>query len=341
MSRRKAAVTIAIDLDQPGKQIGAIRIAHSSDDSAYGGILIPVISIRNGSGPRILGLAGVHGDEFEGQIAWTKIARMLDTGSVRGHLVIIPALNVPATLAGRRVSPLDDVNLNRCFPGDRLGTPTQRMAHIVEHDLLPQFDSVIDIHSGGRSVLYLPGPTVTADPDPSAHAERLDLLRVFGSPVGYVFDESGGGHAALNGACRRAGVKRLGSEMGGGGGVCPVAVRQTEAGILRVLAHWGALAAGVINGLPAPSDTRLLRRGGPMSDHYLYADEAGVFEPFVDLGVSVRAGQEVGQILFPDIPWRDPLVLRTRAHGVVIARRALGCAARGDGLIVLGEDLAG
>ena len=36
----------------------------------------------------------------------------------------MPALNLPAVLAGTRVSPMDQVNMNRAFPGDPRGTPT-------------------------------------------------------------------------------------------------------------------------------------------------------------------------------------------------------------------------
>ena len=43
---------------------------------------------------------------------------------VRACIIIVPALNMPAYRAGTRVSPIDQVNLNRVFPGDRNGTTT-------------------------------------------------------------------------------------------------------------------------------------------------------------------------------------------------------------------------
>jgi predicted deacylase len=46
---------------------------------------------------------------------------------VRGQLIILPALNFPASQAGTRTSPIDGVNLNRAFPGDpqRLASPSR------------------------------------------------------------------------------------------------------------------------------------------------------------------------------------------------------------------------
>lgn len=332
-------MNIDIDIEKDGKQTGYIRLSHSTDESAYGWILIPVVSIRNDDGPRILCLGGVHGDEFEGQIAWTKLAQRLQAKDICGHILIIPAMNVPAALVGTRVSPLDGVNLNRCFPGNPRGTPTERIAHLIEKELLPRFDFVIDIHSGGNSLLYLPGPSITLDPDPVSQARMLDILKAFGAPIGHVFDESGGGDAALIGACRRAGIQRLGSEMGGGGAVSPENVAATDAGILRVLAHMGAIKQDLLADLPPSATTRLLRRSNPLGVHYIYAEEAGVFEPFVDLEEEVYEGQSVGQMLFPETPWRAPVECRARSNGIVICRRAKGRTGRGDGVIVLGQDI--
>jgi len=332
-------VIIDIDLDRPGKQTGYIRIAQSSDDSAYGWILIPVVSLRNGDGPRILCVGGVHGDEFEGQIVWTRLARELRPEAVAGHILIIPALNVPAAIAGRRVSPIDGVNLNRCFPGNPRGTATERIAHIVEAELLPRFDLVIDIHSGGNSSVYLPGPTITLDPDPVAQAEMVRLLTIFGGPQAFVFDESGGRDAAMIGACRRVGMRRLGSEMGGGGNASPATIAATDVGVRRVLTHLGAIS-GELAAEPSTSPTRLLRRFKPLSEHYHYADEGGVFESLVELGDSVAAGAPLGRIVFPDTPWREPVPCRSQTDGIVICRRAKGRTARGDGVVILGEAMA-
>ena len=41
-------------------------------------------SVKNGSGPTILFTGGVHGDEYEGQIAISRLARTLDPATVQG-----------------------------------------------------------------------------------------------------------------------------------------------------------------------------------------------------------------------------------------------------------------
>src|SRR5262245_57660274 len=102
-----------IDYHADGKQSDCLRLPHSTDLSAYGWVPIPLVCIKNGEGPTVLLIAGNHGDEYEGQIALASLARETEMDHVRGRLLIIPALNFPAVSAGRRVSPLDEGNLNR------------------------------------------------------------------------------------------------------------------------------------------------------------------------------------------------------------------------------------
>ena len=61
--------------------------------SAYGWVPIPVAYIKNGEGPRVLLMAGNHGDEYEGQVALGKLIRSLAAEEVRGRIIILPSAN--------------------------------------------------------------------------------------------------------------------------------------------------------------------------------------------------------------------------------------------------------
>src|SRR5690606_5421300 len=117
-------VTSTVDFAAPGKQDGGLRVPHSVTRRAYGVIPVPVAVLNNGEGPQILLTGGTHGDEYEGQVVLTRLIRQLRAEDIRGRLIVIPALNTPAAIAGTRVSPLDEGNLNRAFPGDPNGGPT-------------------------------------------------------------------------------------------------------------------------------------------------------------------------------------------------------------------------
>lgn len=89
----------------------------------------------------------------------------LDPDDVSGRIIIVPALNYPAFRAGTRTSPIDRGNLNRSFPGRPDGSVTEKIADYVTRQLLPLADIVLDFHSGGRTLDFLPYAAAHELPD--------------------------------------------------------------------------------------------------------------------------------------------------------------------------------
>src|SRR5690349_9910953 len=143
-----------IDYEKEGKQIGFLGVPQSTNTAGWATQYLPIAVIKNGSGPTALLFGGNHGDEYEGTVTLPKLARALDPAQVNGRIIMIPMLNSPAGQAGTRLSPVDGKNMNRAFPGERNGTITSMVAHYVYNALFPLSDLVIDIHSGGRSILF-------------------------------------------------------------------------------------------------------------------------------------------------------------------------------------------
>ena len=332
MAQTTSRITSEIDLNREGKQVGFLRLPHSVHRSAYGWIPIPVACIGNGSGPRVLLMAGNHGDEYEGQVALSRVLRETEAADVRGRLVFLTSANFPAALAGTRTSPIDDGNLNRSFPGDPDGGVTAQIAFYIEHVLLPQCDYVFDLHSGGSSLMYVPSGLCRRHDDPARMAHALALLTAFGAPMSYVADAPQGGDRTLTAAASRRGVMHMGSELGGGGTLSIGALRTAQEGIRRVLRLIGALGEGVA--VPPAPATRLLQVRG--ADYFVYAGDGGLFEPLVDVGDEVAAGQEAGIIHFHDTPWREPATALFRRAGTVLCKRMPCRTERGDCLFHLG-----
>lgn len=330
---RKSRIDCELDLAREGRQTGFLRYPYSTHESAYGWLPIPIVSLRNGSGPTILVVGGNHGDEYEGQITVARLCRELPIEAVSGQLILLPLANLPAALAGRRVSPLDQGNLNRSFPGDPDGGPTAAIAYHIETELVSRADLVIDLHAGGSSLEYIPSALVHAHAEPEPHASAMRLLEVFGAPIGYVVQQPQGEDRTLMGAADRRGIPCLGAELGGGGSLSVSSARIAYEGTCRILEHLGVASIAA----PGAGPVRLLDVGG--SDYYVYAPEDGVFEPLVDLGDEVVAGREAGRIHFPETPWRDPVVTCFARTGVVFCRRVPARTRRGDCLFHLGTDI--
>lgn len=325
----------ALDYHAHGKQSDCLRLPYSSDMSAYGWIPIPLVCINNGPGPTALLVAGNHGDEYEGQIALSSLAREIQAHDVSGRLVILPALNFPAVAAGRRVSPLDEGNLNRLFPGNAAGSPTEMIAHYVCEVLIPMADVVVDLHSGGRSLDYLASALVRPGRTADEHADLIRLMQAFGAPISFVSDGTGGGGlATLAAAAQANGALALTTELGGGATLSRQGLSLAKAGLRRLLKDRGILRDVATE--PA-SPTRFMCVSG--HDAFVYAQEAGIFEPAADIGEEVAKGQVAGWMHFPDLPTRQPEKLLFESSGLVACRRVPSLTARGDCLFKVMIDM--
>jgi predicted deacylase len=328
-------ITSEVDFHAPGKQQGFLRVPHSVHHSAYGWIAVPVVSLRGAAeGPVVLLVSGNHGDEYEGQVALTRLARMLKPEDIAGQVIILTMANAPAAEAGRRVSPIDQGNLNRSFPGDAQGTPTEMIAHYIETVLLPLCDYGVDLHSGGSSLFY-PATLLRGQGWDDAEAARLAKLQdAFDLPYAWVFQGGGGPNSTartLMGAANRNRVTSVMAELGGGGAITPDILADTERGLRRVL-H----AVGVLPGYQPDTarGTRALRSLG-----IVYAYDAGVFEPLVQAGDAVVKGAVIGWLHTPETPWGEPVAIVAPDSGVVLALRVMGRAARGDALFQIADDV--
>ena len=100
---RPSSAFTTVDLDRPGKQVGFLMIPHSPHDDAWGvtrSSRSP--SSRTAAARRSIIEGGNHGDEYEGPITICELIRELDPGEVQGRLILMPANNVHAVMAGRR-----------------------------------------------------------------------------------------------------------------------------------------------------------------------------------------------------------------------------------------------
>ena len=325
-----------VDYEKDGKQNGWLQLPHSVTRSAYGNVSIPLTVIKNGKGPTAFLMAGNHGDEYEGQVALCKLIQSLEPHDIQGRVIIIPAINLPAAMAGVRVSPIDQGNLNRSFPGDPNGTATYAIAHYIDTVLYPMADIHHDLHSGGSSLQYLPFASMRQSQDAALNARATSALKAFGAPIGLIWAYSPDSRLSSVAAVNRN-LVALGGEFGGGGSVTSSGVRIVEQGLKNLLAHAGIIEASRAVG-PYAGPSRLMEIKS--RDYYVYAPEAGLFEPAVELGDMVRRGDVCGKVYFVDNPGRAPEPCYFEGDGIVICKRHFGRVERGDCVVHLATDVA-
>jgi len=335
MAQSKTRISSDIDFDASGRQLSYLRLTHSDDRHGFGIIPVPIAVFANGAGPTVLVSAGNHGDEYEGQVILHALIRALDPAKVSGRLIVMPALNYPAVLAGSRVSPLDDGNFNRAFPGDPEGTPTFALAHYIESEILARCQGAADLHSGGKSGTYVPCAYLHGGGGPELLRRKIAAARVFGAPW-TVIAKGTSDSRSLSAACDRLGVVMVATELAGGGTIDRGALAIGRAGLLRLLHHYGVLAE------PGPREhrveTRLILPLGAAGSVMVPCD--GLFEPACDAGDSVAAGDLAGRV-WPigelDQPGRE---LHFAEPGIVSVRRVGTPVRRGDYVARLAREVS-
>jgi N-alpha-acetyl-L-2,4-diaminobutyrate deacetylase len=323
-------VTTTIDFDADGKQFGTLSVPYSSNESAWGAVRIPIVVINGGSGPTLLCTGGNHGDEYEGPIALGKLARSLEAADIAGRLILLPALNLPAVLAGTRVSPLDRINLNRTFPGRWDGTVTEMIADYVSRRILPLCDAVVDLHSGGNTLHFLPFCGMHVLEDPAQMAGTRAAMLAFGAPFSVIIDEFDR-LGMLDTAVEQMGKVFLFTELGGGGTATAATIAIAERGVRNVLHHLGMLDGG-----PEPAPTRLMHSPDP--SYFVVSEDRGIFEIMVDPGAEVSAGQPIARIHDVESPARTPATYRAQRSGLLVGRRWPGPTRPGDCLAVIATE---
>jgi len=253
---------------------------------ALAGLEWPVFEAAGArGGPRVCLLAGVHGCEYSSIAAVVQFMRRLDVSILSGSIVAVPVVS-PTSFAARSpfVVPEDGRNLNRSFPGDPDGSFTEVLAHHVFSEFVVGSDVLVDLH-GGDLVEALE-PFVLIDDSPvREQAERL--ARAFG--LRYVVcdttDTLGGTTSA---AAAAAGIPGFIAEAGGQGLLEQVEVERHIRGLRSTLR-----TAGVLDGEPdpPPADQQLVERF-----LWLRTATAGWWEPSVDVGETVAAGDRLGTV---------------------------------------------
>lgn len=337
MSAELSPISTDLDYEKEGKQSGFLRVPHSQNRSAWGSVLIPITLIKNGTGPTVLFVGGSHGGEYEGPVSLTKLSRELKTEEIQGRVIIIPTLNMPAVLAGQRLSPIDGKDMNRVFPGQPNGTLTQVIAHYVHEAILPLCDAVIDIHSGGYSLSLVPYISMHYLDDREQSEQTFAALKAFDAPVGLIIKEISG-EGLLDYAVERMGKIFLCAELGSTATLSPRSVKTAETGVRNILKHFEIIEGEIITreqeGRPP---MRLMEVPSPKNYHIAMAN--GVYESFFELEAWIEAGQPIGQIHFFENPGREPETITAQRSGMLLGRRGPGQVEVGDCVALVARDL--
>lgn len=292
-------------------------------------IRVPVATIHGArDGPTMVMVAGVHGSEYVGIEACKRIFARSEPRVLRGTLITVPCLSLPAFFGlATHINPIDGINPGGVFPGNPSGSYTERMAHLV-WQLARHADFLVDIHGGdleeelvNYSQVNLTG---NARVDDKAEALALALNMPFFVRVP-VPAELPMANAGLHPVAASHGIPAALAEAGSHGVLDEAEVALLYGALRNVLRHIDMLDEP----LDPPRTPMLLRRFVGIA-----APVDGFWYPAVHKGEVVKPGQVVGTMRgFFDEPL-GPVVVDVEA--AILGVIATPARRQGDMLLGLG-----
>ncbi len=265
-------------------RLGDIRATTCTRASGYlhvtgTAVRMPVTVVRGADeGPVVLVTGGVHGGEYPGIEAAIRLARSLEPEQVRGTVVAVHPVSLPAFHARQQyLVPDDGKNLNRQFPGKACGTVSERMAWTLM-EVARRADAWVDLHGGDIHEALVPFMIYSDVADPEVVAASRSMAEVYGIENVIASASVKGGTYS---AAAAEGIPCILAEAGQVGQLDDESVAVHLRGCRNVLRHVGCLP-----GHPEPmGPVRSLRRF-----EWRFAGEDGCWYPSVRLATGGPGG---------------------------------------------------
>ncbi|MDO5115470.1 MAG: succinylglutamate desuccinylase/aspartoacylase family protein [Synergistaceae bacterium] len=254
-------------------------------------ISIPVATIVGDSpGPDAVITAGIHGREYGGILSAIQLLQQLTPSDINGSVKIITVCDTAASeWHSGKESPIDGLNLNRCFPGRQGGSYSVELAARI-FDEIKGADYHMDIHSGLYLESCIPFSTYHRGRSGALNDRSHEIAYYYGLP-NIVITESEG-RWPDKGTCYAAAYENIGIPsalmLTGSFGVSGKEdIQRHIKGIKNVLRHFGSL-----KGDAAPVGRPLIHE----NMEWLYTKNGGIYHRMVNVGERVRRGQLIALI---------------------------------------------
>jgi predicted deacylase len=276
----------------PAPSAGAKATGHVDwRDSILTGWEWPYVAVHGAHpGPAVLITAGVHGSEYVSIDTAIRLGATLDAAQVHGQVLVLPLLN-PAAFWERTpyVSPIDNLNPNRVFPGKPHGTFSERIAYHVTERAMRHADAMIDLHGGDIPEALLPFTIWEETGNAVMNAKSRAMAEAFGMPATIALQPAkspigGTTHAAA----AHLGVAAVIAEDGNAGVYDAAIAERMFSGAENALRALGVVPGGARSVAKPHRYARFV---------WMRSREAGFFRPAVKVGDTVATGAPIGTII--------------------------------------------
>ena len=240
----------------------------------------------NGEEKRICIVAGLHGDELEGQYVCYKLIKEIQENIkyLNGIVDIYPSLNPLGIDSIHRGMPTFDLDMNRVFPGSESGAMAEHVAAKIIEDI-DGADMCIDLHASNIFLREVPQVRVSEHIKDKLvpYAKLLNMDFIWVHPESTVLEST------LTYNLNNKNVPALLVEMGVGMRITKEYGEQLVEGIFNLMKKlniWTGEVASVRE--PIISTEKQVS--------FINANVSGIFMPTVKHLDEIKEGEEIGEI---------------------------------------------
>lgn len=269
--------------------------------------------------PRLSIVAGVHGDELQGQYICYELIRRIkeERENLKGIVDVYPCV-APMALEIRKRNAPGALDMNAMFPGSHHGHTIEYMAAEVIEDLKGS-DFCIDIHSSDIFIRELPQIRVPEN----AGKKVTELAQKSGIPVLWMNSNSSSvWEGSLAYSLRRKGIPNLVIESGIALKIDYEYCKKVIDGIFRMMKE-----LEVFEGEVSPTKKTVTVKKNDVE--VIHCNTSGIFIPKIQIGSFVRENQVFGCIVRP-ILGAELEEVKSSCDGMIFSLREYPAVCEGE-----------
>ena len=269
--------------------------------------------------PRLSIVAGVHGDELQGQYICYELIRRIkeERENLKGIVDVYPCV-APMALEIRKRNAPGALDMNAMFPGSHHGHTIEYMAAELIEDLKCS-DFCIDIHSSDIFIRELPQIRVPEN----AGKKVTELAQKSGIPVLWMNSNSSSvWEGSLAYSLRRKGIPNLVIESGIALKIDYEYCKKVIDGIFRMMKE-----LEVFEGEVSPTKKTVTVKKNDVE--VIHCNTSGIFIPKIQIGSFVRENQVLGCIVRP-ILGAELEEVKSSCDGMIFSLREYPAVCEGE-----------
>ena len=269
--------------------------------------------------PRLSIVAGVHGDELQGQYICYELIRRIkeERENLKGIVDVYPCV-APMALEIRKRNAPGALDMNAMFPGSHHGHTIEYMAAEVIEDLKGS-DFCVDIHSSDIFIRELPQIRVPEN----AGKKVTELAQKSGIPVLWMNSNSSSvWEGSLAYSLRRKGIPNLVIESGIALKIDYEYCKKVIDGIFQMMKE-----LEVFEGEVSPTKKTVTVKKNDVE--VIHCNTSGIFIPKIQIGSFVRENQVLGCIVRP-ILGAELEEVKSSCDGMIFSLREYPAVCEGE-----------